>query len=113
MLGALWTTAHQWRWGMMVASAIYAVWLALQINTWWIGYAVGASPAWEHIYAHFFSQTIQVFPKIGKHIPPDASHFVLQIIVFAALATTLKAAICVSNSAVLVGGRSGYQLHGR
>ena len=88
MVAAIWATTRRVRWAMAVATALYAAWLWLQIDTWWIGYARGASQGWQQTYARFFSQTTQVLPAIGGHLPPDACHLVLQILIVAALLTT-------------------------
>lgn len=93
MAGAILATFYRIRLAMSVAAALCAVWLWLQIDTWWLGYLRGASPAWQRTYSHFFSQTVQVLPRVDSHLPPDACHLVLQILVLMALATTLYSSI--------------------
>jgi hypothetical protein len=85
MLLALAATWRRWWPGMAAAVLGYVVWLGLQITTFWIPYAVGASPQWQRIHAANFSQTIQWLPRWDTHLPPDASHFVLQLILVVAL----------------------------
>jgi hypothetical protein len=77
---------------MIGAVLVYAVWLALQITTFWTAYIGGASANWQHIHAAYFAQTIQWLPRWGTHLPPDASHFVLQLLIVLALLTTTVAA---------------------
>jgi hypothetical protein len=89
MSGAIFSTFRRFRVAMSVASVLYAVWLWLQIDTWWLAYVRGASPAWQRTYFGFFSQTIQVLPRTGNHLPPDACHLVLQLLVLVTLATTV------------------------
>jgi len=88
MLGSIVATARRWRVAVAIATGLYAIWIWLQIETWWVGYLVGASPGWKRTYARFFSQTVQVLPRVGDHLPPDACHLVLQLMVLAVLATT-------------------------
>jgi hypothetical protein len=94
MLGAVVSTVRRWwRIAMAIATVLYAVWLWLQIETWWFGYIAGASPGWKRTYALFFSQTVQVLPRFGDHLPPDACHLVLQLMVLVALGTTMFALV--------------------
>ncbi len=37
------------RWLMWIGTLGYATWLALQVKTWWLAYAFGASDSWELI----------------------------------------------------------------
>ena len=61
----------------------YAIWLALQVKTWWVAYALGASDSWELVYRRVFSQSTQLLPSFGRHLPPDGMHLVLQILLTA------------------------------
>ena len=92
MLACIAATARRFRTGMIVASVVYLAWLGLQITTFWIPYMNGASPRWQRIHAANFAQTVQWLPISGTHLPPDASHFVLQLLLVVALATTVVAA---------------------
>jgi hypothetical protein len=95
MAGVVLATVRRWRIGMALAVMLYTVWLALQITTFWTAYIGGASPRWQRIYAVHFAQTIQWLPRWDTHLPPDASHFVLQILLVAALITTATATLRV------------------
>jgi hypothetical protein len=107
MIGAIVATIRRWRIAMAIATVLYAIWLWLQIDTWWIGYIRGASPAWKRTYARFFSETVQVLPRGGDHLPPDACHLVLQLLILAALATTaLATAAAIKKRRALPPGAS-------
>ncbi len=107
MAGAILATARRLRWAMATASALYGGWLWLQIETWWIGYIRGASPAWKRTYARFFSQTVQALPIVGDHLPPDASHLVLQLLIATAMVATATATFRVWAKAGQAGSKSG------
>lgn len=98
MIAAILATTRRLRTVMAIATTLYAIWLWLQIDGWWISYIQGASPAWKRTYARFFSQTIQVLPINGDHLPPDACHLVLQLLIVVALATTGLATISLWRS---------------
>jgi hypothetical protein len=93
MLLALIATWRRWWPGMLVAALGYGVWLWLQLTTFWVPYVGGASPRWQAIHARHFSQTIQWLPRWDTHLPPDASHFVLQLILAVALFATAAATL--------------------
>lgn len=98
MIGAIIATLCRLRVVMTIAAALYSVWLWLQIDTWWVGYFAGASPTWKRTYARFFSQTVQILPRDADHLPPDACHLVLQVLIVVALATTVFASISLWRS---------------
>ena len=74
------------RWLMWIGLAGYAVWLTLQIKTWWVAYLFGASDRWMEVYQRVFSQSTQVLPRFGRHLPPDGMHLVLQLLLVAIVA---------------------------
>jgi hypothetical protein len=90
--------AKQLRWLMWVGAAGYSVWLALQVKSWWIPYAFGASDAWLDVHRRVFSHSTQLLPTFGRHVPPDGLHLVLQL---------LLAVVVVSTVAGLIQTRSG------
>lgn len=92
MTGTTIVTLLRWRPGIIFAALLYAVWLGLQIWTFWIPYAAGASERWARVHAANFAETIQVFPMWENHLPPDANHFVLQVLIAWALVATVMAA---------------------
>ena len=78
-----------WRWLMWIGTLGYASWLALQIKTWWVAYAFGASDSWVRTYQRVFSQSTQLLPSSGRHLPPDGMHLVIQLL----LAATVVSAV--------------------
>ena len=71
------------RWLMWICTLGYAIWLALQIKTWWVAYAFGASESWARVYQRVFSHSTQLLPSSGRHLPPDGMHLVLQLLLAA------------------------------
>ena len=76
---------------MALAVLGYGVWLALQIQTWWVPYFFGASPRWARIYSIWFGRTVKFLPAIGDHPIPDACHVVLHVLLIAAGLLTARA----------------------
>jgi hypothetical protein len=68
------------RWLMWLGVLGYGSWLALQIKTWWIAYAFGASDSWLRVYQRVFSRSTQLLPSFGRHLPPDGLHLVLHLL---------------------------------
>ena len=99
MVSTIVSTYRRWRIGMVCAVLVYAAWSWLQIATFWTAYIGGASPQWQRIYAANFAQTVQWLPRWGTHLPPDASHFVLQVLLGIALITTTAATIRLRRNA--------------
>jgi hypothetical protein len=79
--------AKRLRWLMAIGLVFYSVWLALEIKTWWVSYALGASDSWAAVYQRVFSQSTQLLPSFGRHLPPDGLHIVLQILLAASVAS--------------------------
>ena len=94
------------RWLMGIGALGYAVWLALQIKTWWVAYAFGASDSWMRVYERVFSHSTQLLPAFGRHLPPDGLHLVLQILLAGVVGCTIVGLAKTSGRA-LHGGRSG------
>ncbi len=67
----------------------YIVWLALQIQTWWVNYLFGASENWQRVYRRVFSRTLKILPSFGNHLAPDAMHFLMQLLLAAVIASGL------------------------
>lgn len=86
-------TWRRLRWLMAVGVGLYGLWAWLQIDSWWIPYFRGSSPAWKRTYDRFFGETIKFLQSDGVHLPPDACHVVLQIFIFAALITSALAVL--------------------
>lgn len=71
---------REWRWAMWLAVLATAVWLGLQLFTWWPPYLFGASDRWSQVYARAFAESTPILPRWGNHLPPDAAHFSLQVL---------------------------------
>jgi hypothetical protein len=74
--------ARQWLWGMLLGWTAYAVWLYLQIVSWWKPYLFGnrvVGPNW------YFARTYKFLPQIDSRPTPDADHVVLQVLLVAVL----------------------------
>ena len=78
-----------WRWLMWVCTFGYAIWLTLQIKTWWVAYVFGASESWMQVYQRVFSHSTQLLPSFGRHLPPDALHLVLELLLMAVVIPAL------------------------
>ncbi len=89
---AIVTTARRSRRAIWLWSAVYAVWLGLQVQTFGWSYVFGASEEWKRVWARWFGQTRQLFPVVGDHLPPDACHFVIHLVLLAALGACAGAA---------------------
>jgi hypothetical protein len=68
------------RWLMWICAAGYAIWLTLQVKTWWVAYALGASDSWMKVYQRVFSHSTQLLPSFGRHLPPDGMHLVIHVL---------------------------------
>ena len=79
------------RWAMWIALAATAVWLGLQLLTWWPRYLFGASDQWGRVYARAFAESTPILPRWGNHLPPDAAHFCLQVLLTGAVVTGMRA----------------------
>lgn len=71
------------------ALAVDAVWLALQIQSWWIPYVFGTHVRWQLEYAQ--GPTTKVLPAFGNHVPPDAMHFTIHVLLVIAIGTGIAA----------------------
>ena len=85
------STARRVRWLIGLASAFYAAWLVLQIQTWWVPYLRGGSARWMRIYNVWFGKTYKFLPPIDGHPIPDANHTVLTLLIVMALIATVAA----------------------
>jgi hypothetical protein len=87
-LALFWLGTRQgWRWAMWLALLVLAVWLGLQLWTWWPPYLFGASDRWSQTYARAFAHSTAILPRWGNHLPPDGVHLVLQILLSGAVVT--------------------------
>ena len=82
---------REWRWAMWLAVVATAVWLGLQLATWWPPYLLGASDRWSQVYARAFADSTPILPRWGNHLPPDAAHFTLQVLLAGSVVTGVLA----------------------
>jgi hypothetical protein len=80
--------SRNWAWLMWIGLVGYTVWLALQIMSWWVPYALGASDSWIATYHRVFSQSTQLLPTVGRHLAPDGLHIVLSMLLAVVVITT-------------------------
>jgi hypothetical protein len=80
---ALW---RRWFWFMWVGLAGYAIWSGMQIKSWWIPWLFGPSSQ-DLANSIALERTYKIFPSSAQHLAPDAMHFVLDLLLFAALVT--------------------------
>lgn len=92
------------RWLMWMQVAFYSVWMALQIKSWWVPYAFGATDSQVQRYQRVFGQSTQLLPSFGRHLPPDGLHLVLQILLAAVLLSAVIG-LLKSSSQVKSGAR--------
>jgi hypothetical protein len=77
------------RWLMWSCVFGYAIWLALQVKTWWVAYAFGASDSWMAVYRRVFSHSTQLLPTFGRHLPPDGMHLLLHVLLTATVVSAV------------------------
>lgn len=71
-------------WLALPALAIDVAWLGMQIQSWWVPYIFGTE-GWQLAYAK--GPTTKVLPSFGHHVAPDGMHFLIAVLVVAALLT--------------------------
>ena len=71
-----------------VALVFDAVWMAMQMQSWWVPYAFGTSRAWQLAYAK--GRTTKVLPSFGAHVAPDGMHLVISVLLVASIAVSLR-----------------------
>ena len=84
---------REWRPMMWLAVVATMIWLGLQLVTWWPPYLFGASERWAQTYERAFSQSTPILPRWGNHLPPDAAHFVLQVLLSGAVISGVAALV--------------------
>ena len=72
-------------WFGIAALTVDLVWLALQIQSWWIPYIFGTNVKWRLEYAQ--GPTTKVLPSFGHHVAPDGMHLAISVLLVAALST--------------------------
>jgi len=86
---------RDWRWMMALSLVSLGVWLGLQIWTWWPPYLFGATEHWSRVYARAFAESTPILPRWGNHLPPDAEHFVLLVLLSGSVASRTLAPLAI------------------
>lgn len=89
---------RRWLWLMWLGAGGYAVWLYLQIQTWWVPYLFGADEHWKATYERVFGGTTKVLPSFGNHLAPDAMHLTIQLLLIVIVASTIVGLVQVQRS---------------
>ena len=76
------------RWLIWLHLLPYGAWFAIEL-TWWVRYVVGYTDSQLERYNRVFGNATQVLPAFGRHMPPDAAHFVLHILLACVLLSLL------------------------
>lgn len=76
----------RWRWLMWVGLVGYGAWAVLQIQSWWLPWLFGTDQRTLN-NQKFLVRTLKIFPSTPAHPAPDAMHFVLDLFLFASVAT--------------------------
>jgi hypothetical protein len=74
-------------WFAVSALTFDVLWLVMQIQSWWVPYIFGTDRAWQLAYAK--GPTTKVLPSFGHHVAPDGMHFMIHVLLVAALVTGL------------------------
>jgi hypothetical protein len=78
--------------------AFYALWLALQIRSWWVPYIFGATESQAERYNKVLGQSTQLLPSFGRHLPPDGLHLVIQMLLLAVVVPGNRRPVEVARS---------------
>lgn len=79
--------------GMLLGTALLALWSYFHLQTWWIPYIEGVHSQRAIAFYSQFQQHTQVLPTFGFHFAPDAEHTFIDILVFPAFALCLFACV--------------------
>ena len=77
---------RRWLWLIWLCLCGNIVWLAMQIQSWWIPWIVGPNSR-AQANQEALRRTYKFFPESLQHPAPDAMHFTLDMLLFAALIT--------------------------
>lgn len=75
-------------WLMWLSLVGYCVWAIMQVQSWWIPWMFGADVR-ARTNQVALARTYKFFPESVQHPAPDAMHFTLDILLFAACLTLL------------------------
>jgi hypothetical protein len=67
------------------ALTLDVVWLLMQIQSWGLPYVFGTDRSWQLAYAK--GPTTKVLPSFGHHVALGGMHFLIHVLVIAALIT--------------------------
>ena len=81
------------RLGMVLGTALLALWVYFHLQTWWIPYAEGVHSAKTIAFYLQFQQHTQLLPTFNHHFAPDAEHIFIDVFVFPAFASCLLACV--------------------
>jgi hypothetical protein len=79
---------RRWLWLIWLCLCGNIVWLAMQIQSWWIPYVFGAD-ARATQNQKFLVRTYKILPSFPNHPAPDAMHMVLDILLLFVVALTI------------------------
>ena len=82
-VAAVW---KRWFWLMWLGLIGYVIWAIMQIQSWWLPWLFGPN-ARDLANAKALERTYKIFPSSPQHLAPDAMHFVLDALLFAAIGT--------------------------
>jgi hypothetical protein len=89
---------RRWLWLMWLGLIGYGTWAALQIQSWWIPWIFGADERTLN-NAKFLERTYKLFSSSPAHPAPDGMHFVLDLLLFASVATIAIGLLSIKGSA--------------
>jgi hypothetical protein len=72
-------------WFCIAALLVDAIWLVMQILSWWVPCIAGTNKTWALEYAK--GPTTKILPSFGNHVAPDAMHFAIQVLLISAIVT--------------------------
>jgi len=73
---------------MLVGTGLLALWCYFHATTWWLPYVSGVDTQRELQWREQFAGQLQLLPRWGTHIPPDAEHIAIDVFVLAATVST-------------------------
>ncbi len=87
--GVLFWFAYRRRSFLFAIAALFfdALWMLMQVQSWWLPYITGHAKPWQIAYAR--GVTTKVLPSFGTHVAPDGMHFVISVLIVASLGTGL------------------------
>jgi hypothetical protein len=78
-------------WSVFVALVIAGVWLAMQIQQWYLPYVFGSGPT-HWFFERGYHATLKVLPPLAASpVTPDLQHNILQLLSFVVLVTAVFA----------------------